>query len=92
MYDLLIGQTDNFFNHELGEAVGMTPQKRYWSPGLGIESNMAGLGYAGNVAKATWASAQAVTGQKEFTARDLNKVKIFKILYLCKNSLSNLDR
>ncbi len=71
----LVGAADNFFNNELGEAVGMTPRKRGWSPGLGVESNMAGLGYADTLRAATWGSARAVAGQQEFTARDLNKVR-----------------
>jgi hypothetical protein len=71
----LVGVADNFFNNELGEAVGMTPKKRSWSPGLGIESNMAGLGYADTLRAATWGAAKSVAGQQEYTARDLNKVR-----------------
>ena len=71
----LLGAADNFFNNELGEAVGMTPRKRFYSPGLGIESNMAGLGYADTLRAATWGAARAASGQQEYTARDLNKVR-----------------
>jgi hypothetical protein len=70
-----IGALDNLMNNELGESVGMTPRKRAYSPGLGIEQKAAGLGYAGNVAAASWNAAQAAGGYKEYTARDLNRVR-----------------
>jgi len=72
---MALSATDNFFNNELGEAIGMTKRKKRYSPGLGIESNMAAVGWMGSVAQATWAGAQSTAGQKEFTARDLNKVR-----------------
>ena len=53
----------------------MTKRKKRYSPGLGIESNMAAIGYAGTFAQATWAGARAVGGYKDYTARDLNKVR-----------------
>ena len=72
---MALSAVDNFFNNELGEAIGMTKRKKRYSPGLGIESNMAAMGYMGTLGQATWGAARAVGGQQKYTARDLNKVR-----------------
>ena len=70
----LLSGLDNFFNNELGEAIGMTPRKRMYAPG-GLENEAAGIGYAYDVGASAYAAGQAIAGQKDYTAKDLNRAR-----------------
>ncbi|GAG26133.1 unnamed protein product, partial [marine sediment metagenome] len=79
----VLGTLDNQLNGALGESIGMTPRTKGYRPRLGLDETVPGFGYAGNVVDA---ATQAVRGAlpneingvkigKEYTAKDLNKVR-----------------
>lgn len=75
----ILGTLDNQLNGKMGEGVGLTPRASGYRNRFGVDESVPGFGWMGNVGAGTTALARSALpedlGGKEFTARDLNKLR-----------------